>query len=184
MASVYFHDYCFPNCKNTENILGWRHTKVVGIPQHQDFFNSRSSQIQLSALHSFTEQLKKNHQKIISIEDVVLSFSKMLQALLEINASAIYTQITSVNSLVMKAETRNGNIYAEMFFDEITGWLSETVLNIFQNQQLQFNNSGPLEAMILAIKQYFGTDETDYTTILNQGSAYDLSGTALTTIDF
>ena len=157
--------------------------KIVEMPQQQTFFNVFSSQVKQSALLSFNEQLQNNQDKIISFEDIIVSFSKMLNVLLEINASVIYTQITSMNSLVMKAETPKGNAYAEMFFDEITGWPDETVLNIFHDQQLQFNNSGSLDAMILAIKQYFETEE-NYFTILNQANSYDLSGTAVTTIDF
>ncbi|HYM95464.1 MAG TPA: hypothetical protein VET23_15100 [Chitinophagaceae bacterium] len=158
--------------------------RVLEIPQQQDFFNIFPNQIQFSAWSEFKEQLQNNSFRMYNPEDWVISFAKMLNTLLEINASNIHSQITSVNSLVIKSETAKGNLYAEIFFDEITGWPIETVINIFHGQQLQLNNSGSLENMILAIKQYFGTEEIDYLTYLHRASAYDLSGTALTTFDF
>jgi hypothetical protein len=158
---------------------------VISVPYQEVLFNVFPNRVLFSAVASFREELKDNFYKVarVDLNDLVNSFSKMLLVLLEVNATSIGTQITKFNSLVIKAETPEGNIYTEMFFDETTGWLNETVVNIFQNQQLQFNNSGSLDAMILAIKQYFGSEETDYLSIVNQATSYELSGSAFTTTE-
>lgn len=156
------------------------------IPQSILLFNLFPVAQLQGALASFDKQLEKNKNRISNFDtdDLLQSFAKVVLAFLEINPSEIHSQITSLNSLVIKAETAKENVYIELFFDETTGWLNEAVVNIIKNQELQFNNSGPLDAMILAIKQYFGNEETDYITYLNQTSdAYALSGTTLTPAD-
>jgi hypothetical protein len=159
---------------------------VIEIPEQQGFFNVFSNSVRTKALLSFGEELQKSIHKIkrFNPEDLVTSFTKILSLFLELSTSAIHSQITSVNSLVLKAETSSGNIYTELFFDENTGWLNEVAVNIINDRQLEFSNTGSLDAMILAIKQYFGKEEINYFTILNQATAYDLSGTALATADF
>jgi len=190
MNTALITDDCLAN--NRRRYLGnprnkWQTEPVVwGIPHPIHLFNLFSFTKLDSAIQSFDQQLEKNKEQLNTIDpqDLIQSFGKILGTLLEINASSIYTQITTSNSLVIKAETTKGNLYSEVFFDEITGWANEMVVNIFNDQQLQFNSSGLLDAMILAIKQYFGNEEINYFTILNQAAAYDLSGTALATTDF
>ena len=188
MTTALISDNCLVNRSYAGNINRHRSAErmLLDIPQHIHLSNLFPFTQLHGAIASFDEQLEKNSNRLNNInpEDLIRSFAKILVVLLEINTSAIHTQITSSNSLVVKAETAKENVYAEIFFDDITGWVGETVVNIFHNKELQFNNSGLLDAMILAIKQYFGNEEINYFTILNQATAYDLSGTALATTEF
>lgn len=159
---------------------------VIEIPVQQELFNTFPNSVRLKALDSFAEELQKNMHKIkrFNSEDLVISFTKILSSFLKLNATDIHTQVTSANSLVLKANTSYGNIYSELFFDENTGWLNEVAINIIKNRQLEFSNTGQLDAMILAINQYFGKEEINYFAILNQDTAYELSGAAFAAADF
>jgi len=188
MVSTLSSENCLTNRRYAHNINRYRQPDqvVLEIPQQNLFFNYGTTDIIHKAAYSFAEELKKNGSRLQRslLQDLASSFSKLLYCFLEVNATAIYSQITSLNSLVMKAETPKDKVYVEVFFDEVTGWTSETVVNIFQNQQMQLNNSGPLDTVIFAIKQYFGNDEMNYFTILNHVAIFDIPTRAFTTTDF
>ncbi len=152
----------------------------------EGFFNEDLSKSRMAVVDSINDQIRKNPEllKNINPQDFAVAFSGIWDTFLYLNSTSVYAQITSLNSLVIKAETKEGNIYTEVFFDEITGWQSETAVNIFKNQHLEFNNSGSLEDMILAIKQYFDNPVIDYSTYLNQTAEYALSGRAFATAEF
>ncbi len=154
--------------------------------QQFGLFNEGFTKGWMVAIDSINDQIKKYPERLKNInpEDFGVAFSKLVDTFAHINSSSIYTQLTSLNSLVLKAETKKGNVYTEVFFDEATGWQIETIVNIFKNQQLDINNSGLLDDMILAIKQYFDNPEIDYLSYLNQTAEYALPGTAFATAEF
>lgn len=180
-----FNEYYW-NYPHLGNILNNRWENVILDNFQEGFFYEDLSKSWRAAIDSINGQIRKNPEllKNINPQDFAAAFSGIWDTFLYLNSVSIYAQITSLNSLVIKAETKEGNIYAEVFFDKVTGWQSETVVNIFKNQQMEFNNSGSLEDMILAIKQYFDNPAIDYSTYLNQTAEYALSGTAFATAEF
>lgn len=181
-----FNDYYwgYPHLGNNLNNR-WENITLDNL-QLFGYLNEESSKIWLSGISSIKEQIRKNPERLKNInpQDFVIAFVKILDTFLYLCPLSIYPQITSLNSLSIKSETNKGNIYAEVFFDEVTGWQTETVINIFRDQQLEFNNSGSLEDMLLAINRYFDNQEIDYSTYLNQTAEYALPGTAFATADF
>lgn len=160
--------------------------RVLEIPIYMDLFNRESNQKKLEVTESLIEQIKKNPERLnnINLKDFGDAFLKIVDTFASMSPIAIHTQISSLNSLVVKVETSKGNIYIEVFFDEVNGWQTETVVNIFKDLQHQFNDSGELDDMLFEITQYFDFQETDYLTYLNQPADYELSGTTFAEADF
>lgn len=160
--------------------------RVLEIPTYMDIFNRESTQKKKEVTKSLIEQIKNNPERLnnIDLKDFGDAFFKIVDTFASINPISIHTQITSVDSLVVKSETPKGNIYVEVFFDETNGFQTETVVNIFKDHQQQFNDSGELDDMLFEIKQYFDFQDTDYVTYLNQPADYELSGATLATAYF
>jgi|GEM_PF-3400493 len=160
--------------------------RVLEIPRYFDLFNSGILKISQQAMDSLKSQIDKNPHCLdnISLEDFSRAFSIIVNIFSIINSSSIHIQLTSNNSLVVKAEHSQGSVYVESFFDETNGWLNETVVNVFKNKKQEFNNSGSLDEMVFALKQYFGNYEMDYPTYQKQTAAYELSGSSFVTADF
>ena len=160
--------------------------RVLEIPQYFDLFNNGTLKISQQTIDSLKAQIDKNPHCLdnINLEDFIRAFSIIKQTFSTINPSSIHVQVTSNNSLVVKAEHSQGNVYVESFFDEANGWLSETVVNIFKDKKQEYNNSGSLDKMVLAVKQHFDNYEMDYPTYQKQTAAYELSGSTFTTADF
>ena len=156
------------------------------MPTYLDLFNRESTQKKQEVTKSLIEQIEENPERLndIDLKDFGDAFFKIVDTFASINPAAIHTQITSLNSLVIKSETPNGNIYVEVFFDETNGCQTETVVNIFKDRQQQFNDSGKLDDMLFEIKQYFDFQNTDYVTYLNQSADYELSGKTFATAYF
>jgi hypothetical protein len=151
-------------------------------PQEQ-IFNVFPAALLQKTMLAFSQELeqKQDRLKHVDVRVLIEAFASLAYTFLQVNTTAIHTQITSMNSLVVKAETNLGNVYTELFFNETTGWLEEAVVNIFHNQEEQLSIAGNLDAAILAIKQYFGIEEIDYSTYLNQSTAYALPGGSFAT---
>lgn len=160
--------------------------RVLEMPTYIDLFNRESTQKKQEVTKSLIEQIEKNPEKLnsINLTDFRNVFFKIVDTFASINPIAIHTQITSLNSLVVKSETPKGNIYVEVFFDETNGCQTETVVNIFKDRQQQLNDSGELDNMLFEITQYFDFQDTDYVTYLNQSADYELSGTTFATAYF
>lgn len=160
---------------------------VLEIPNYLDIFNREEAFVKQKIIGAFIDQIKsdKEFQSKSYLFSLTYILIKIVNFFGEFNPSAIYHQITSLKSLVVKCESKSGiNYYVETFFNVDDGTPSETVVNVFKGEEQLFNNSGNLEEMLEEIRQNFDTQDLDYVTYLNHPVDYELSAKSFATADF
>lgn len=160
---------------------------VLEIPNYFDIFNRDASSVKQKVITKFISQIEidselQSKSYLFSLGYVLI---KTVNLFGELNPSAIYYQITSLNSLVVKCESQSRiNFYVETFFNVDNGSPIEVVVNVFEGEEQLYNNSGDLEEMLEEIKQNFDSSNLDYVTYLNHPVDYEVPAKPFATADF
>ena len=114
-------------------------------------------ELEVEAYTAFINEIDNKPEQLngINVQDLLYCYSRLVRLFLRLNASAIYVQLTKLNSFVIKAVIGDNHLYVELFFDEKDGWLEEAVVNIFQRKCIQLNAADSFDAIISEIQYYF-----------------------------
>ncbi len=132
----------------------------------------------------FLSQLlrKKEHFQNVSIQSLLILFIQGSNRLLEFHPNKISVELTSSKSIFLFAQKGEVNIYLEIFFDDITGKFSESVVNIYKNKVQQLAINGSLSEVIKEIDIYLMPISSNYSSYFKTPYAVSEHITTSTTV--